>query len=394
MTPLERIIAPVLRARRKIVTESFPNPRIGPSDALVRMIGAAICGTDKHVFQAGEIRLGLPGDVVKLPVILGHENVGVVERIGSKASKEMTTDGEQIQEGERVVISADIVCGTCYYCRNIYGYPWCLNHKSYGDVISCKDPPHLFGGMAEKLFVLPGTFLFRVPKSMSNKIAVLTEQMAVAYGAFGRAFQSPNSKDGYSPGDTVVIQGVGPLGMCNALMARMLGSSKIIAIDRSSYRLKLAKSICGAEVIDLAEHSTPKDRLDAVLSLTDGLGADTVVECTGFPHIVSEGLDLLRNGGTYIVEGAYAEGEGTKVSPSRQILAKNARIIGVSGMPYQAYSRALKMMDSYRSIIPFEKLVSHVFEQEDAQEAMKVSIGIDSMKVVVGRMKNEVIRNF
>jgi len=384
---LEQVVAPVLVARRKIKTQSFPSPETGPRDALVRMLGAAVCGTDKHVFSQGEIRLGLPGDVVKLPVILGHENVGVVERVGDQAAREMVTEGGPIEPGERVAISADIVCGTCYYCRNIYGFPWCLNHRSYGDVISCRDPPHLFGGMAEKMFVLPGTFLFRVPKGMPDEVAVLTEQMAVAYGAFGRAFQNPNPKEGYAPADTVVVQGVGPLGMCNALMARMLGASKIIAVDRSPFRLKMAESLCGAETIDLADHPRPEDRVEAVLSMTDRLGADTVIECTGFPHIISEGLDMLRNGGTYLVEGAYSEDEGTKVSPSRQILAKNAKIIGVSGMPFQAYGRALKMMESYRSSIHFERMVTHVFGQEEAQEAMDVSMGMDSMKVVVGRMK-------
>jgi threonine dehydrogenase-like Zn-dependent dehydrogenase len=384
---LEKVVAPVLYARRKIRTETFPIPKVGAREALVRMVGAAICGTDKHVFDKGEIRLGLPGDVVRFPVILGHENLGVIEEVGADASREMVTEGEPLVPGERVVVSADIVCGTCYYCRNIFGFPWCLNHRSYGDVISCKDPPHLFGGMAEKMFVLPGTFMFRVPKRMSNEIAVLTEQMAVAYGAFGRAFQNPNPKEGYSPADAVVVQGVGPLGMCNAVMARMLGASKIIAIDKSPYRLKIAKSLCNAETIDLAEHPRPEDRVEAVLSMTDRLGADTVIECTGFPHIISEGLDLMRNGGTYLVEGAYSEDEGTTISASRQILAKNARIIGVSGMPFPAYSRALKMMESYRNTIHFEKLVSHVFAQEGAQEAMGVSMGPDSMKVVVGRMK-------
>jgi threonine dehydrogenase-like Zn-dependent dehydrogenase len=385
---LEKVIAPVLYAPKKIRTETFPTPKVGAREGLVRMVGSAVCGTDKHVFKQGEIKLGLPGDVVSLPIILGHENVGVIEKIGAAAASEMVTEGEPLAEGERVVISADIVCGKCYYCRNIYGFPWCLNHKSYGDVISCKDPPHLFGGFAEKMFVLPGTFMFRVPKRMSNEVAALTEQMAVAYGSFGRAFQNPNVKEGYSPADTVVVQGVGPLGMCNALMARMLGASKIIAIDKSRYRLEMARALCNAETIDIGEYPRPKDRLEAVLSMTDGLGGDTVIECTGFPHIISEGLDMIRNGGTYIVEGAYSEDSGTKISASRQILAKNARIIGVSGMPFQAYSRALKMMDAYSSAIPFGKLVTHVFGQEDAQEALETSMGTESMKVVVGRMKD------
>ncbi len=385
---MDKVIAPVLYAPKKIRIERFPTPKAGEREALVRMVGSAVCGTDKHVFKAGEIRLGLPGDVVKLPIILGHENVGVIEDVGSKAAGEMVTEGEPLEAGERVVISADIVCGQCYYCKNIYGFPWCVNHKSYGDVISSKDPPHLFGGFGEKMFVLPGTYMFRVPKRMSNETAALTEQMAVAYGSFGRAFQYPNAKEGYAPADTVVIQGVGPLGMCNALMARMLGASKIIAIDRSSYRLKMAKALCGAETINIEEETKERDRVEDVLSRTGGMGADVVVECTGFPHILSEGLDMMRNGGTYLVEGAYSEKEPTKISASRQILAKNARIIGVSGMPYQAYGRALRMMDAYASTIPFQKMVTHVFGQEDATEAMETSMGADSMKVVVGRMKS------
>lgn len=384
---MEKVVAPVLYAPRKIRTESFHTPVPGEHEGLVRMLGAAICGTDKHVFQEGEIRLGLPGDVVSLPIILGHENLGVIEKIGKKAAVEMVTQGEPLTEGERVVISADIICRECYYCKNFYGYPWCLNHRSYGDVISCKDPPHLFGGYAEKMFVLPGTFIFRVPKRMSDAAAVLTEQMAVAYGAFGRGFQNPNSKEGYSPSDTVVVQGVGPLGMCNVLMAKMLGASKIIAIDKSEYRLRMAKRLAGAKTVSLEDYPKTEDRVAAVLDMTDGIGADTVVECTGFPGIVPEGLDLMRNGGTYLVEGAYAEDKPTTISPSRQILAKNARIIGVSGMPYQAYARALSMMDSFSSTIPFEKLVTHVFGQEDAQEAVETSMAMDSMKVVVGRMK-------
>ena len=383
---MEKVVAPVLYAPKKMRTQTFPTPKAGEREALVTMLGSAICGTDKHIFTEGEIRLGLPGDIVKLPIILGHENLGVVEQIGKAASKSMLTEGDPLEVGDRVVISADIICGECYYCKNIYGFPWCMNHQSYGDVISCKDPPHLFGGYAEKMFVIPGTFMFRVPKRMSNEVAVLTEQMAVAYGAFGRAFQNPNSKEGYSPSDTVVVQGVGPLGICNVLMAKMLGASKIIAVDKSKFRLKMAKALAGAIPIDTNENPDPKDRAEEVFSLTDGIGADTVVECTGFPDILSEGLDMMRNGGTYLVEGAFSEGTPTKISASRQILAKNARIFGVSGMPYQAYSRALKMMEAFGSTIPFEKLVTHVFGQEEAQRAMETSMGTESMKVVVGRM--------
>ncbi len=377
----------MLVAPKKMETRTFPTPEITKDSGLVRMLGSGICGTDKHVYTQGEIRLGLPGDVVRLPIIMGHENLGVIEEIGSEAAKAMVMEGPPLEVGERVYIAADIKCGHCYNCRNIYGFPWCLNHTSYGDVISCDTPPHLFGGYSEKMYLLPKSDLFRVPKSLPNEIALLSEQMAVAYGAFGRAYQSPITKEGLSPGDSVVIQGVGPLGLCNALMARMLGAGKIIAVDKSEYRLRLARELCSAEVISLNEHPKYSDRVARVNTLTDNIGADLVIECTGDPGVMSEGLDMLRIGGTYLVEGAYVEDADTRISPSRQILAKNARIIGVSGMPHQAYGRVLKMMDAYRAIIHFERMITHQFDVEEATRAIEISMSPDSGKVALGSMK-------
>jgi threonine dehydrogenase-like Zn-dependent dehydrogenase len=370
-----------MTAPGRMATDSFPVPEITEDSGLVRMIGSAICGTDKHMY-AGQTKLGLPGALVSFPVIPGHENLGVIEKIGKNAAEKMATDGRPLDVGERVVISADIICGHCYYCRNIYGYPWCLNHRSYGDVISCQNPPHLFGGWAEMMYILPGTFMFRVPTGLSDEEAVLAEQMAVAYGTFGRAVQGPNQKEGYAPADTVVVQGVGPLGICNAFMAKMLGAGRIIAIDKSEYRLRLAHELCVNETISLNDHPKATDRLAKVMELTDGLGADLVIECTGAPNIMPEGLDMLRLGGTYLMEGAFVEEAPTHISAS-QIVAKNARIIGAAGMPYQAYGRVLKMMDNYKGSIPFAKAVTHQFGIDSAEEALKKSIAPDSMKVVV-----------
>jgi len=374
--------AAVMAAPGKMVTRGFPVPEVTDDSALVRMLGSAICGTDKHMYS-GQTKLGLPGAVVTFPVIPGHENLGVIERIGSNASRVMSTDGSPLNAGERVVISADIVCGHCYYCRNVYGYPWCLNHRSYGDVISCENPPHLFGGWAEMMYILPGTFMSRVPSQLSDEEAVLAEQLAVAYGAFGRAYQGPNSKEGYAPADSVVVQGIGPLGICNAFMAKMMGAGKIIAVDKSEYRLKLARELCVNETISLNDYPTVEGRTARVMELTDGLGSDMVIECTGDPAILSEGLDILRLGGTYLVEGAFVEEAPTQISASRQIVAKNARIVGAAGMPYQAYGRVLKMVENNRGSIQFAKAVTHQFGIESAEEALKKSIAPDSMKVVV-----------
>lgn len=383
VSPLVGVQAAVMTAPRQMTTANFPVPTIAADSALVRMIGSAICGTDKHMYF-GQTNLGLPGAVVSFPVIPGHENLGVIEAVGSRAAEQMITEGPPLRSGDRVVVSADIVCGHCYYCRNIYGYPWCINHRSYGDVISCKNPPHLFGGWAEMMYILPGTFVFRVPEALTDEEAVLAEQMAVAYGAFGRAFQSPNSKEGYAPADTVVIQGLGPLGLCNAFVARMLGASRIIGIDKSEYRLRMARELCVDEIISVGNLKESSERVNKVFELSDNLGADLVIECTGAPNILSEGLDMLRVGGTYLVEGAFVEDASTQVSASRQIVAKNARIIGAAGMPFQAYSRVLKMMASYKNTIRFDKAITHKFPIDQAEQGLQKSIAEDSMKVVIG----------
>jgi len=168
------------------------------------------------------------------------------------------------------------------------------------------------------MYILPGTYMFRVPEVLTDEEAVLTEQMAVAYGAFGRAFQAPNMKEGYAPADTVVIQGISPLGICNAFVARMLGAAKIIAIDKSEYRLKLAHRLCVDETISLKDFPEPAERAKRIFDLTDSLGADLVIECTGAPNILSGGLDMLRLGGTYLVEGALVEDAATRISASKK----------------------------------------------------------------------------
>ena len=118
------------------------------------------------------------------------------------------------------------------------------------------------------------------------------------------------------------------------------------------------------------------------MELTDNLGADLVAECTGAPDILSEGLEIIRIGGTYLVEGAFVEEEPTRISASR-IVSKNARIIGAAGMPYQAYGRVLEMMAAFKDNIPFEKAVTHRFGIDAAEEALETSISPDSMKVIV-----------
>src|SRR6266704_3249925 len=133
------------------------------------------------------------------------------------------------------------ICGTCYFCRHDFPYYFCENTTDYGNNLSARNPPHLFGGWSQYLYVLPGSFLVRVPDDLPSEIAVLTEIMAVTVG-LDRAKQiSAFPNESFRFDDTVVVLGVGPLGMCFVMKARMLGAGTIVAVDLSDYRLDFAK---------------------------------------------------------------------------------------------------------------------------------------------------------
>jgi len=383
----EKVRAAVMVEPGRIEVKKFPYPEVPKDAALVKMEMSGICGTDKDMYKGEIIHPG--GVTTPFPIIPGHENVGVIAEIGEEAAVRMEVEGHKLRKGDRVVAACDVLCGECYWCRHGFSYPWCENWIGYGTTISCKDPPHLFGGWSEYMYILPKAFLFKVPEDMPLETAVLTEPMAVAYGALSKA-SSPCSlaldMGGFGAGDTVVVQGPGPLGLCHALMARIVGVERIVAVgsgsDRDQYRLKLAEDL---GIIDYGVNiENPGKRVKEVLRLIGSRGADLVIECAGAPQALLEGLEMLRRGGTYLELGNFIDkGVTVPLNPALHICAKNARIIGVTGMPYHAYGKALRVMYKYGDRFPFADLVTHKFGLEDVEEAMRVAMRGKSLKVVI-----------
>ena len=188
--------------------------------------------------------------------------------------------------------------------------------------------------------------------------------------------------EGFASMDTVLIQGVGPLGLLNVVKARILGAGDIIAIDKSKFRLEMAKKF-GTDYIINASETTGEERIQAVKDLTKGRGPDVIVDCIGTPEIFLEGLEMLSNGGLFIEEGAYTEIGTIPISPHRHILAKSARIIGMANHPIWGYYPSMKLVQKYSKVFPFEKFVTHKYKIDDAEVAIKKSMDLDSMKVVI-----------
>lgn len=382
--------AAVMTAPKKLEVWEFPYPSIADDAMLLEVELCGICGTDKHTYR-GEITQygGTKAETMTpFPIIPGHEIVGVVAEMGKRAHDTIKTFGETIKVGDRVVVCPDIFCGHCYYCRNYCGFIWCDNIKSYGNSLSCKNPPHLFGGWAEYMYLLPNTFVFKVPDSIKPEVAVLTELMAVTYNLDKAKEFYSMSGEGFKTGDTVVIQGVGPMGLCHVIKARMLGAGDIVAIDASDFRLDMAKQF-GADMCLNIRNTTQQERVQTVKDLTNGVGADVVVECTGVATSIVEGLELVRKGGMYIVSGVFVDTGEVSINPHRHLCAKNIRLLGQTNHPPSGYLPSLKLMEKFAKFFPpFERIVTHRFGLNEVQQAMEQSMNAEnSMKVVIDPKK-------
>ncbi len=379
----ERVRAATLVAPGRYEIREYPLPQPAPGAVLVKMELSGVCGTDKHAYQGYLTQYAGTGTPrrLPLPIIQGHENVGTVAAIGGEG-RYLDVEGVPLTVGDRVVVGANVVCGECYYCRRDFPYYCCQNMVDYGNNMSAATPPHLFGGWAEYLYVVPGSFLLKVPDEVPSEIAVFTEVMAVAVG-LDRAKQfSAVPNESFLFDDTVVVLGVGPLGMCFLMKARMLGAGIIVAVDLSDYRLDMAKRL-GADHTLHAGRTAAPERLAFVRDLTGGRGADVVVECAGVPQVIPEALELLRIGGLLVEAGNFADLGDVAINPHRHLCSKNVRILGVGGEEPASYGPSLRQMSRYLRHYPLREFVSHRYKLGEVEAAVQKAIAPDSMKVVI-----------
>jgi threonine dehydrogenase-like Zn-dependent dehydrogenase len=373
------VLAATLVEPGRYELREFPLPEPGPGCVLVKMQVSGICGTDKHTYQGFTTQYG--ERKLEFPLIQGHENVGTIAAIGGNG-KYTDFEGLPLQVGDRVVVGANVSCGYCYYCRHDFPYCCCENTLDYGNLLSAKNPPHLFGGWSQYLYVIPGSFLVKVPENLPSEVAVLTEIFAVSVGLDRAKQMSAFPNESFRFDDTVVVLGVGPLGMCFLMKARILGAGTIVAVDLSDFRLNFAKRL-GADHVINAGTTTKSDRLQMVKDLTHGRGADMVIECAGVPQAVTEGLELLRVSGLLVEAGNFSDLGEISLSPHRHLCAKNVRIIGVSGEEPAAYGPGMRQMARYMKHYPLQEFVTHRFSLRDVETAVKKSIEPESMKVVL-----------
>lgn len=350
-----------------VIEAEVPEP--DPNGLLVRQELCGVCGTDAYVYQGG-----LPG--VRFPLVLGHEAVGVVERLGSNITADST--GRPLAVGDRVYIEPGMSCGQCVYCVVHHQPTLCLKRTGYGFRPFKDAPPDFQGGFSQYLNLMPGSTYLKVDSD--PVAAVVLEPLAVGMHQVSRV--------NMPIGATAVIQGAGAIGLLALVAAREVGALRTIVIGAPDSRLALAKEFGADVTISIDQVRDADDRVRLVREETPGgLGADVVFECTGVPAAIPEGLDMLRRGGTYVEAGHFTDHGDVALNPFRHMVHKQITLVGVwaSHTPHFVASRALIEAGKY----PFADLVSHRLPLErvadginaiggtyhiDGQEIRKVAI--------------------
>ncbi|HIC88165.1 MAG TPA: hypothetical protein EYP04_02000, partial [Anaerolineae bacterium] len=322
-----------------------------------------------------------------LPLILGHEHVAVIERIGAEAHQALEATGQILHEGDRITWWGVIPCGRCWYCRSVpaHASDFCMSPFAYG-FSSCKEPPHLFGGFAEKVYLKPGTKVWKIPDSLSDDVAVLQDLFAAVNGILRAITPYTAPKEGFRPTDTVVVQGSGPMGLAAGITAWLCGAHEIILVGGPAHRLEIAREFGVFDhIISIDEVSDAADRVTLVKELTPGgVGPDLVVECAGVPAAIPEGLEMLRRGGTFVEIGSFVDTGETTISPFKHLCHKDVRLIGQYGGKSDHIGIAFKLLEmAVRRGLPLTKMITHRFPLVEAQRAMESAEQLEGMKIIL-----------
>ena len=344
-------------AGKPFVIQELPTPEVEAGGALIRVTASSICGSDLHYWRGDNpppIRVGEPG-----PMIPGHEMMGTVHTLG----KEVTTDSlrKPLKEGDRVAYAYFVPCMKCYNCMRGE-----LSSCPYRDTRqSIKSYPYCSGGFAEYFYLRPGHFIFKVPDELSDE-AVAPVNCALSVVTEGL------TRSGVRLEDMVVVQGAGGLGLNAAAVAKEMGAGLVISIDGHAGRLEMARQ-CGAdETININDLPDPQERVAHVKGLTEGRGADIVVEVVGKPYVVPEGLEMLRTGGTYVEIGHITPKNMVSLDFAR-IVGKQVRLLGVAHYNPAIIPMAMDFLVRTKDRYALTRMVSHNFPLEQINEAFEAA---------------------
>jgi len=344
----------LMKPQGDFVIGEYPIPDPAAGAVLMKIELCGVCGTDVHTWHASAEAVGC-----EYPISLGHEISGTVAALGP--GKKTDTIGRSLKVGDRIGVCPAIHCGRCYFCRIAKTPEKCTDWKTYGTWPRADQEPHFTGGYGDYLYIHDPNSIVLKTDTTAERTAFL-EPMAVVVHSMLHA--------GIKPGDTVVVQGSGPIGLLTIACAKLCGAARLIATGRRNrLRLKLAEAM-GADLTicqtDMPDENARKEFIfDHSLNL---VGADVVINTVGTAEAFKECLNFVRNSGTVVEVGNFVDSGTVEFNPCLDLLAKGIRLIGSFDNEAEHFVRSLPLIADER--IPLEKLITHRVPLGDVQRAL------------------------
>jgi threonine 3-dehydrogenase len=326
----------------ELIERQVPTP--GPGEVLLKMVAASICGTDYHLYAWDT----WASEILKPPIILGHELAGVVAATGSGVTR--------VKEGDLVGVESHIVDWTCAQCR-AGDMHLCRNLRVIGAQVD--------GGFAEYV-VIPEANAIE-SNGLDPAVVALQEPMGNAVHA---AFVEPIE------GKSVAITGCGPIGLCSVGIARAAGASMVVATDTEPYRLRLAREMGADLALDAGDPETVRQILDA----TGGDGVDVVLEMSGAGPALNQALRLVTRGGRISLLGIFPE--PVAIDLSDLVIQRGIRLYGIYGRRiYDTWERTQALLRSGR--FDPSPILTHRFDLADWERGFELIASRHAGKVVL-----------
>lgn len=334
---------------RSLESRELPMRPLRPGEALVRVSLSAICGSDLHTMRGRRD----PGG----PLVLGHEICGTVAALSEDGAADFL--GQPLSIGDRVTWSIAASCGHCLHCGR--GIPQkCLHLFKYGHETLASDTP-LSGGFAEYCYLAPGTAIFHLPDDIPDHTAVFANCSLATMQAAVRMAE-------VLPGESVLIQGAGTVGLCAAALVAHHRARPIVVVDRSEERLDLAKRFGASHVA--AAGQAERDLVAELSAITDGgRGFDVAMEACGVPQVAATGIEALRIGGRYILAGCVFPGAIAEVD-LQALTTKLLRLQGLHNYTPLDLHEALGFLRRGRQRFDFDRVVREVFPLQEIDAAL------------------------
>jgi threonine dehydrogenase-like Zn-dependent dehydrogenase len=351
MATTDTLRAAVQIAPKQTQIQEFELPEIPADAGILRVLRAGICGAD------------VPGyaDATRLPRILGHENVGIIEKLGDLAAERWG-----VKVGDYVALEEYLPCGSCDLCR-AGEYRACSGTNRingglrYGSTTTTVWPG-LWGGYSQFQYIHPRAVMHKVPANVPPRMAAMALPL-------GNGFQWAFLDGGASVGETVVVQGPGQQGLACVVAAKAAGARTVISTGLASdrQRLDVAQKL-GADYTIAVDEESLRDRVNEI---TNGRGADLVLDVSsgGATEVINGGLDILKPRHGRFIAAAFKH-KAIDGFALDTVIGKTINFRGVRGHSFKAVEMGLELMSS--GIVDLEAMSTHEYGLEGVDEALRL----------------------